>query len=90
MGLFSYLLPDPWASTPSFPRCLRMGQLAWLPTESIAAVGYTLGPVQSYLYKHMCRTQRVIISAKVCVDKEELKEEQEQGGSRSGAPVAPS
>lgn len=54
-----------------------MGQLAWLPTESIAAVGCTLGPVRPYLYKHMCQTQRVIVLAKVCVDKEELKEEQE-------------
>lgn len=67
-----------------------MGQLAWLPTESTAAVGCTLGPVQPYLYKHVCRTQRVIISAEVCMDKEELKEEQEQGGYRSGAPAAQS
>lgn len=68
-------MPDPWASPTSFPRCLRTGQL---PTESIAAVGCTLGPVQPYFYKHMCWTQRVIISAEVCMDNEELKEEQEQ------------
>lgn len=32
----------------------------------------------------------MIISAEVCMDKEELKEEQEQGGYRSGAPAAQS
>ena len=63
MGLLSYCLPDPWASTPSLPRRLRMDQLAGLPTESIVAVGSTLGPGYPYLYRHVCRTQTVIISA---------------------------
>jgi hypothetical protein len=40
-----------------------MDQLAGLPTESIVAVGSTLGPGYPYLYRHVYRTQTVIISA---------------------------
>lgn len=62
-GAVQLLTVSPPASTPSFPRCLRMGQLAGPSTESIVAVGSTLGPVHPYLYKHVCRTQTVITSA---------------------------